>query len=161
MKGPAGARQLKNVPVISVVPDSNPTSESNVRSRASSILSKASVAHENVKKKATNVLAKLAKVKLEIEEKPDKTSKLRFENGGSDSEAEDVESPKSNLELSSSSLENVQDHSSSSETNEFWDHDPSLAARCLLSEGREINKKIKQEKRSLSKISKTDKSSSK
>ena len=108
MKGPAGQRQLKNVPVISVEPDSNQgTSESNVRSGASSVLSKASAAHEYVKKKATNVLAELAKVKLEIEEKPDKTTKLRFENGGSDSEAEDVESPKSNLELSSSSLENV------------------------------------------------------
>ena len=126
-------------------PDSNNgTTDSNVRSHASSIVSKASAAHEKVTKKSKNVLSELVKAKREIEEKPDRSSKLRFENGGSDSEAGDMPaSPRSDLELSSSSLGDGRDHSSSSETNEFWDHDPSLAARCLLSEGREINKKIK------------------
>ena len=124
MAGPPGGRELKTVPIISVHPDSNHgTSDSNVRSRASSVLSKASAAHDHVKNKSKNVLGELMRVKKEIE-MPDRASKLRFEAGGSDSEAGDVPSPKSDLELSSSSLADGRERSSSSETNEFWDHDP-------------------------------------
>ena len=90
MAGPPGGRELKTVPIISIQPESNMgTSESNIKSRASSVLSKASAAHDKVKKKSKNVLGELMRVKKEIE-MPDRTSRLRFEAGGSDSEAGDV-----------------------------------------------------------------------
>ena len=68
MAGPPGGRELKTVPIISVHPDSNNgTSDSNVRSRASSVLSKASAAHDHVKNKSKNVLGELMRVKKEME----------------------------------------------------------------------------------------------
>ena len=60
-------------------------------------------------------------MKKEVE-KQDQATKRTFEAGGSCSEAENI--GRSDLEVSSSSLGNDRDRSSSSETNEFWDHDP-------------------------------------
>ena len=84
------------------------TSDSNLRSNPSSVLSKASAAHENVVKKSKHVLGNLMTIKKDLlRPSASQTSKLRFEVGGSDSEAgENAKTEKSALEESSySSIE--------------------------------------------------------